>query len=678
MTLFFKGNMWRRPLTLTLAPSDGAREFLLPSSKISKSRRRHGVASIFSLSPSDGAREFLLPSSKISKSRGRHGVASIFSLAPSDGERVGVRGNSNCMLATNARGCVMKSKLPCADGDLQNEIPRYGRLQICATGRVIFRRCLRVATLLIAMILTALHILGAEPIEGGAKPPSPAPGGTLRLALPTDVRSLDPAIAYEAESWPFVRLVYHGLIDYDEGLNLVPWQAKDWSISEDGRIYTFHLLSGIRFSNGREVQADDYCFTLERVLNPKTKSPGDGFYRGILGAKEYQEGKAPHVRGLQAPRPDTLVIELEKPDLSFRYMMAMPFAFVVPREAVELHGDDFPQHPVGTGPYLLQEWRRGARLRFVRNPVYSGRENSYLNVIEAMIGGDETLHLMMFERGELDIACITPAGVPIPDFTRIMRTPRLRDGLERMPHSGTWYISLNTEIPPFDNVKVRRAMNFATNKQRLIRLLNNRGIPARGVLPPPMPGFNPQLKGYDYDPAKARQLLAEAGYASGFSTAIWFENDLTSSRLAAAIKQDWSEAGVSVDLKPAALALYLEAVKRRKNAPCALGPWLQDYPDPSNFLDVLFHGGRIVDVNCNNRAFYNNSKVNELLDRAASCGNVQQRLELYQEAEAIIVDEAPWVFLFHPFLLRLTQPWLRGPKLHPIWPSRFERMWLEK
>ena len=532
-----------------------------------------------------------------------------------------------------------------------------------------------------AAILSALAVcclVGVDSMAGVKGMRDPTLGGTLRLALPTDVRSLDPAIAYEPESWPFLRLLYHGLLDYDEDLNLVPWQARDWNISPDGRTYTFHLLPGVRFSNGREVRAQDYCFTLERILNPKTKSPGDGFFRGILGAKEFQDGKAPHVRGLRSPEPDTLVIELSTPDLSFQYMMAMPFAFVVPQEVVELYQDDFAQHPTGTGPYILRDWRRGARLRFGRNPFYSGREISYLEAIEVMIGGDETLHLMMFERGELDIACITPAGVPIPDFTRIMRNPVLRKGLEQMPHSATWYISLNTELPPLDNAKVRRAMNYATDKQRLIRLLNNRGIPARGVLPPPMPGFNPKLKGYDYDPAKARQLLAEAGYAQGFKTAIWHENDLASSRLAAAIKQDWSQVRVEVELRPAALAMYLEAVKRRTNAPCALGPWFQDYPDPSNFLDVLFHGGRIVDVNCNNRAFYNNAKVNRLLDEAASCGDVERRLDLYQQAEVISVEEAPWVFLFHPFLYKLSQPWLRGPKLHPIWPSRFERMWIEK
>lgn len=532
-----------------------------------------------------------------------------------------------------------------------------------------------------AAILSALAVCclgGVDSVAGVIGMRDPTLGGTLRLALPTDVRSLDPAIAYEPESWPFLRLLYHGLLDYDEDLNLVPWQARDWNISPDGRTYTFHLLPGVRFSNGREVRAQDYCFTLERILNPKTKSPGDGFFRGILGAKEFQDGKAPHVRGLRSPEPDTLVIELSTPDLSFQYMMAMPFAFVVPQEVVELYQDDFAQHPTGTGPYILRDWRRGARLRFGRNPFYSGREISYLEAIEVMIGGDETLHLMMFERGELDIACITPAGVPIPDFTRIMRNPVLRKGLEQMPHSATWYISLNTELPPLDNANVRRAMNYATDKQRLIRLLNNRGIPAHGVLPPPMPGFNTKLKGYDYDPTKARQLLAEAGYAQGFKTAIWHENDLASSRLAAAIKQDWSQVGVEVELRPAALAMYLEAVKRRTNAPCALGPWFQDYPDPSNFLDVLFHGGRIVDVNCNNRAFYNNAKVNKLLDEAASSGDIERRLELYRQAEVIIVEEAPWVFLFHPFLYKLSQPWLRGPKLHPIWPSRFERMWIEK
>jgi ABC-type transport system substrate-binding protein len=500
-------------------------------------------------------------------------------------------------------------------------------------------------------------------------------GGTLRLATPTDIQSLDPAIAYDTISWPLVRLLFHGLLDYDDGLNLIPWQARDWSVSADKRVYTFHLRPGVKFSNGREVVAEDYVYTLERVLNPKTKSPGAGFFGNIVGATAFQDGKAQRVRGVRAPDKHTFVVTLEQPDLSFQYVMAMPFTYVVPREVAEKYGDDFSRHPVGTGPYLLAEWRRGMRLRFVRNPRYNRRDIPYCDVVDVMIGGDQTLHLMMFERGELDFM----DNIPIPDFVRIMRHPRLKRCAERIPNNGIIYLSMNTEMKPFDNLKVRQAMNYAIDRRRLLRLLNQRGILANGVLPPLMPGFNPHLKGYDYNPDKATQLLREAGYADGFSTTLWFvSSDLPSTRLSEAIQEDLDKVGVKVELKPVAQAMFIEAIGRRKNVPLALPGWYQDYPDPNDFLDVLLGGERIVKESCNNVAFYKNPKVDKLLGEAAHCTDPQKRYHLYQQAEEIVVRDAPWVFIYHPYLEVLRQPWLHGLKLHPVWPMRYERLWMEK
>ena len=157
----------------------------------------------------------------------------------------------------------------------------------------------------------------------------------LRIAVPSDPRSLDPAIAYDVVTWPLVRTIFHGLIDYDDDLNLFPWQAESWTISDDGLTLIFKLRPDVRFSNGRKVIAPDYVYTLERILDPTTKSPGQGFFRNIGGAQPFQDGMADHVSGLKAPDDETFIIELSQPDLPFLYVLAMPFAYVVPREEIE-------------------------------------------------------------------------------------------------------------------------------------------------------------------------------------------------------------------------------------------------------------------------------------------------------------------------------------------------------
>ena len=528
--------------------------------------------------------------------------------------------------------------------------------------------------LLIVCCLLSLNACGPAPTverTGGND-------GVLRVAIPSDARTLDPAIAYDIVTWPLVRAMFHGLIDYDDDLNLIPWQSREWTTSDDGRVLTFYLQSGVRFANGREVNAADYVYTLERILNPATKSPGQGFYRNISGVQDFQDGKTPHVRGLRAPGRYTFVVELEQPDPTFLHVLAMPFAYVVPEEEVN-RSEDFAQRPVGTGPFNLVEWRRGARLRFERNPMYAHQKEIKLDAFELMVGGDGALHMMMFERGELDIANVTAIGIPDPDFVRVMQDPRLSRYVDSQPLNAIGYLSMNTEMPPFDSIEVRQAMNYAIDKRHLIRLMSERGTPARGVLPPGMPGYNPDLKGYAYNPEKARQLLYKAGHPDGFSTELWINAATnTEVRQAQAIQQDLKKIGVTVVIKAVTGATRIEAIGRRGTVPFALFGWYQDYPDPSNFLDVLLNGRRITDVNSNNVAFYNNPEVNALLDEAAFEADRQRRLSLYQEAEVLIVRDAPWVFLYHPNMYILRQPWLKGLDLNPVWPIRYERMWIER
>ena len=507
----------------------------------------------------------------------------------------------------------------------------------------------------------------------------PKRGGTLRLALPADVSSLDPARAFDAVSELFLMIQFQGLVEYDNGVKLLPCLAKDWNISTDRRTYTFHLRPGIRFSNGREVVAADFVYSLERNLDPQTAAPTESYFEEIAGAKDFRAGKNLHVSGLRAPSPDTLVIELEAPDPSFLYVLTLPGALVVPREAIAQFGSTFTEHPVGTGAYRLTEWRRGIKMRFERNPYYAHPDRQYLDAIEVLVGGDTTLHLMMFERGDLDIAdCTASPGIPVADFIRIEHTPRWHSLIERMEAGVMDYLVLNTEMKPFDDVRVRQAMNYAIDKDKLVRLLHGMAAPAKGILPSTMPGFNPNLRGYSFDPAKARQLLAASGHTNGFSFKLWCWNGSHDMVSASAIAYDLAQVGIQAQINPVAFSTLVDSMERRGVVQCSVSAWSQDYPDPSDFLDVMFNGTRITDEGCQNNAFFNNPKVNQLLAEAATCPDPEQRLWIYQSVEQTVVDDAPYVFLYQPYIYALHQPWLHGVNLHPVLYFRFERMWLDR
>lgn len=506
----------------------------------------------------------------------------------------------------------------------------------------------------------------------------PRRGGLLRLALPTDVSSLDPAHAFDTISMQFLMLLYQGLVEYDNGVNLLPGLASDWNLSPDRMTYTFHLRPGVRFANGRELVATDFVYSLERTLDPQTAAPTESYFEGIAGAKAFREGRAPHAAGLQALDRYTLTIQLAAPDPTFLYVLTLPGALAVPREEVQRWGAAFATHPVGTGPYVLTQWHRAFHLHFARNPLYPRPDRQYLDGIDVQLGGDTTLHLMMFERGELDIAEINDnPGIPIPDFLRIARSPRWHNLLERMPVASSEFLSMNVELPPFDDVRVRQAMNYAINKEKLVHLMHGMVMPASGILPATMPGFNTNLLGYGYNPARARQLLAAAGHPNGFSFKLWIVSP-SESPVPDSIQYDLKQVGINAELKPVTFASLLDSEERRHAVECSLGAWSQDYPDPSDFLDVMFNGNRITDEGCQNTSFYNNPAVNQLLGEAATCADSQHRLRLYQQAEQTIVTDAPFVPLDHPYTYALHQPWLHGVGLHPVLYFRFERMWLDK
>jgi peptide/nickel transport system substrate-binding protein/oligopeptide transport system substrate-binding protein len=483
---------------------------------------------------------------------------------------------------------------------------------------------------------------------------------TLRFAYRTDWKSMDPAQCFDASTLQVMRLLYQGLYDCDDQLNFVPWLAEELpEVSADKRVYTIRLRPGIPFANGREVEAEDFVYSIRRIFDPATQSPGATFLR--------------NVKGLHAPDRHTLRIELEKSDLAFLWLLTLPYTYPVPREEVKRHGETWYRNPCGTGPFVLTDWRRGLRLRFERNPLYVGPARPGLDAIEVLIGYDEMTQTMMFERGELDLL-----SIPQPDLVRLKNDPRWAPQVRSLRLQETEFLGMNCEMAPFTDRRVRQAVCHAVNRERLVQFLGGAGAVAHGLVPPGVFGHDPTRKGYDYDQERARRLLAEAGHPDGIDVDLWFPTDVPRwEHICQVVQQDLKRAGIRATLTKVAYAVFNLATARRNTVAFCMSGWTEDYPDARDFLGTMCDGTIITDDECTNSSFYNNDEVNRLLGDAAVATDEATRAGLFRRAEDLVMEDAPMCVLLHPIEYRMCQPRVRGCTLHPMWFIRYENLSLE-
>ena len=299
-------------------------------------------------------------------------------------------------------------------------------------------------------------------------------GGEMTVTYKDDVSTLDPANGYDWQNWSMIKSLFDGLMDYEPGTTtLTPDLAESYTISDDGTVFTFKLRPGVKFHNGRELVADDVKYSIERVVKPETQSPGAGFFATIKGFEEFQAGTSPELAGVKVLDPATVEFTLSQPDATFLHKMALNFAHVVPKEAVEEAGADFGRKPVGTGAYKLAEWTLGQRVVFERNPDYWKAGVPKLDQITFEIGQEPTVALLRLQRGEVDVL---GDGIPPAQFLQVKDNP----GDAAIVEGGqlhTGYVTMNVNIPPLDDVRVRQAVNMAINKDRIVQLINNRAVP---------------------------------------------------------------------------------------------------------------------------------------------------------------------------------------------------------
>ncbi|MDR6756533.1 peptide/nickel transport system substrate-binding protein/oligopeptide transport system substrate-binding protein [Mycoplana sp. BE70] len=506
-------------------------------------------------------------------------------------------------------------------------------------------------TYLASTVAIAALALGLSSASAQVAPdPDAKQGGSITITYKDDVATLDPAIGYDWQNWSMIKSLFDGLMDYEPGTtNLVPDLAESYDISEDGQTFTFKLRQGVKFHNGREMTAEDVKYSIDRVVNPVTQSPGQGFFASIKGYDEAAEGKAEGVSGITVVDSHTIKFELTRPDATFLHVMAINFSHVVPKEEVEKYGPDFGKNPVGTGAFKLGEWALGQRVVFEKNADYWNKGLPHLDTITFEIGQEPIVALLRLQKGEIDIP---GDGIPPAKFQEVMNDPEQKARVVEGGQLHTGYLTMNVNIPPFDNVKVRQAVNMAINKERIVQLINNRAVPANQPLPPSMPGYAKDYQGYAYDAEKAKALLAEAGVADGIETDLYVMNTDPNPRIAQGIQQDLAAIGIKANIQALAQANVIAAGGEKEGAPMIWSggmAWIADFPDPSNFYGPILGCGGAVPGGWN-WSWYCNAELDKMAEKADSIvdpAKAEERNKMWSDVYVKIMEDAPWAPIFN-------------------------------
>src|SRR6267143_658845 len=466
----------------------------------------------------------------------------------------------------------------------------------------------RIQTAAMPVLLAGTILLSACGNSVSTTEGQPVSGGTLLVTFKDDLKTLDPAIGYDTDSWSIERSIYNGLLDY-KGFTtqLQPDIAADMpKISADGKTYTFKLRSGVKFSNGRAVTADDFKYSWERMLNPNTAGPmtGGSFWGGVHGAQDFYAGTTTSIPGIKVIDPSTLEIDLDTPNQSFLNLIAMPFGFVVAKEAVAAAGSDYAHKPVGTGPFTLDKWTPGQLIVLKKNPGYFGTK-PYLDEVDAQIGVTQEVGYLRLQNNQVDI--VQPdVTIPSAQYIQLSANPTWKNRILKTPNVDIWYLAMNATMKPFDNKLVRQAFNYLVNKANLVKILNGRGVVNNGIQAPPMPGYVPNYN------------------------------------------------------------------------PLGLNNWIQDFPDPSDFIDpILTCAAANVTANGGNVAFFCDKDADKIADQARGDTNAAERLKLYQQFQDIVVSkDFPWVPLFSSVETNTSAPRVHGYQIHPVWPFTITSIWV--
>jgi ABC-type transport system substrate-binding protein len=484
------------------------------------------------------------------------------------------------------------------------------------------------------------------------------PGGNLIMALGAqDPPSLDPALVSDVTSAFVTNQLFSGLVRLDENLEVQPALAQSWDISDDGRTYTFRLRPGARFAEGRPITSEDVRYSLERATDPALARvlPAATYLNDIEGVAEKLRGEADEISGLRIVDDVTVEITLVGPRSYFLSKLTHPSAFVVDRFDIEAGGADWTQSPNASGPFEIENWQRNETMVLRRNENYFGNL-ARLDRVTFLIGAAASNPLVLYEQDEIDIV-----EVPSYALARVQdENNPLSEELVREPQLSLNFIGMNVTVPPFDDPLVREAFTLLLDRQRIAEVTLDESVqPAYGILPPGIPGYNDELPPTEADIERARELLAESRYGSAeaLPPIVAYGGGWTTTLREVAR----DELGIEIEVRGyESFGDYLNALDEQDFALFSFG-WIADYPDPENFLSVLFRTG-----SGENMTDYANPEVDALLDEAAATEDEARRYELYQEAEQRILEDAPLIPIYHDVQYTLVKPYVRGLHITPM------------
>jgi methyl-accepting chemotaxis protein/ABC-type transport system substrate-binding protein len=500
-------------------------------------------------------------------------------------------------------------------------------------------------------------------------------GGIVRTAtvLPNKL-TLDPVQSqFLALSYP-QKSIHETLVQYGEGAELIPGIAERWEILEHGALYRFHVRHNVRFHNGRLLTAKDAHDSFLRILNPALNSSGKWIMRMVKGANEVLEGRSRTAQGLRVIDDFTLEIELEEPIAFFILLMSLPeMAVIAPEETRD--AERFRLHPIGAGPFQVEEVVEGQRIRLVRNRNYYMQNRPLVDGVEFRLDLKSTREVTdAFIRGELNIA----HGVPLARVQELRQDPAYAPYLLDTIQLHTSYLTWDNSTPPFNNADVRRAVNYAINRQRINeKVFSGLGALAGGLLPPGLVGYDPKASWYPYDPDRARTLLRNAGFSGGIRTEYWTwdTDDFNNLGQIPLIIEDLAAVGIEVKVVSKSAAEVRAHRDRPGHNTIFAGNWYADFPDSDNFFYIFFHTSSDAIEGMN----FRNAELDAEIELGRKTTDLERRAEIYTALGRKIHDEAPLVCLFHERFYVMFRPEIRGLRTYLVPPPvRYRDVWMER
>jgi peptide/nickel transport system substrate-binding protein len=474
----------------------------------------------------------------------------------------------------------------------------------------------------------------------------------FRLAYDTGIDYLDPGLSYTVEGWGIMWNVYLPLIGYThangpDGATIIPYLAKDLpKVSADGKTYSFVLKSGLKYSDGTPIKASDFAATIERDF--KVDSPGVGFFGNIVGADTFAKTKTGHISGITTDdKTGDITIKLNSPQGDFSNILATEFAALVPANAPAKDQSTTPLP--SSGPYMIKSYAPNKKAILVRNPNFNASDfggnvpagNPDMMTIDII--GDDTVALQRVISGQDDYDFHQ-----IPPDRLASTQQKYGDQIKVYTPANTYYFFMNNRVAPFDNLKVRQAVNFAINREALIRIYGGLGQPTENVLPPTYPQYQ-KLSMYPYNLAKAKQLIQASGDA-GAEVTVWNHDRGTDPKASAYLVDVLNSIGLKAHEKIINSAVYWTTVgNQATKAQIGFADWFQDYPHPLDWFDVLLNGDRITDTHNNNYANFDDKAVNAKIEALKKEPTLTDSVNAqWAQVDKMVDEQAPWA----PFMNR--------------------------